>query len=207
MIVSVSYVKSASLLSLTVASPATLALHFGLGLLDLSFLLLFFPILTRPALTTLSTLSTFSPVFAVLTWLSITTAPAVVLLCLGGLDFEVAHDALGEAIAQPVLQHFEGLVIDVDAGGVDFGLSWPPVEPLFPLFLLDLQGNPLDRSALDTLDKMGGEPCDLVAETLGRDRGHLRKDLFVDVEVVGKLAVVFLEEHFGCPLDCLGANS
>ena len=98
MIVSVSYVKSASLLSLTVVSPATLAPHFGLGLLGLSFLLLFFPIFTRPALTTLSTFSTLSPVFTVLTWLPITTAPAVVLLCLGSLDLEVAHDTLGEAI-------------------------------------------------------------------------------------------------------------
>ena len=96
MIMSVSYVKSASLLSLTVVSSATLAPHFRLGLLGLSFLFLLFPILTRPAFTTLSTLS---PVFTVFTWLSITTAPAVVLLCLGGLDLEVAHDTLGEAIA------------------------------------------------------------------------------------------------------------
>ena len=99
MIMSVSYVKSASLLSLTVVSSATLAPHFRLGLLGLSFLFLLFPILTRPAFTTLSTLSTLSPVFTVFTWLSITTAPAVVLLCLGGLDLEVAHDTLGEAIA------------------------------------------------------------------------------------------------------------
>ena len=49
------------------------------------------------------------------------------------------------------------------AGGVDFGLSWPPVEPLFPFLLLDLEGNPLDGSALNTLNKMGGEPCNLVA--------------------------------------------
>ena len=114
MIVSVSYVKSPSLLSLTVISPATLAPHFGLGLLGLSFLLLFFPIFTRSAFTTLSTFSTFSLVFAVLTWLSIITPPAVILLCLYGLDLEVSHDTLGEAITHPVLQHFKGLVIDVD---------------------------------------------------------------------------------------------
>jgi hypothetical protein len=54
------------------------------------------------------------------------------------------------------------------------------VLPL-PLLLLELEGDTTDGSALNPLHQVGGEPSDLVAETLGRDDGDLIADLLVGV--------------------------
>jgi hypothetical protein len=90
---------------------------------------------------------------------------------------------------------------------VDLGLLGDPIESSLSLFLLDFEGDALDGSALDTLDEVGSESCDFVAETLGGDLGDLREDLLVDVEVVGQLLVVLLEQDLGGSLHGFGSDS
>ena len=48
-----------------------------------------------------------------------------------------------------------------------------------------------------TFHQMRGEACDLVAQPLGRNGGHLLGDLLVDLEVQRELAVVLLHNHPG----------
>ena len=54
---------------------------------------------------------------------------------------------------------------------------------------------------------MGSETSDLISKTLGGDLCDLRKDLLVDVEVVGQLVIVLLEKHLCGTLDCIGSDS
>jgi len=52
------------------------------------------------------------------------------------------------------------------------------VLPL-PLLLLELEGDTPDGSLLNPLHEVGGEPSDLVTESLGRDDGNLVGDSLV----------------------------
>jgi hypothetical protein len=54
---------------------------------------------------------------------------------------------------------------------------------------------------------MRGESCDFVPKTFGGNLGNFRKYLLVNMEVVGKLLVVPLEQNFGGAFHCLGSHS
>ena len=90
---------------------------------------------------------------------------------------------------------------------VDLGLLGDPIESPLTFLLLDLEGDALDGSTLDTLDEMCGEACDLITEALGGYLGDFGEDLLVDVEVIGQLLVVSLQEDLGGTLDGFCSDS
>lgn len=50
-------------------------------------------------------------------------------------------------------------------------------------------------------------PCNLVAQRLAGDDGHLLTDLLVDVEVITQTGVVLLDDHPSRLLHCLGPHA
>jgi len=90
---------------------------------------------------------------------------------------------------------------------VDLRLLGHPIKSALSFLFLNLEGDALDGAALNSLDEMGGESCDLVSKALGGNLGDFRENLFVDVEVVGQLLVVLFEQHLSGTLDCFGSHS
>lgn len=83
------------------------------------------------------------------------------------------------------LEHGAGFVADPDLGGVDGALLGHEVESALAFLLLQLEGDAADGALFEALHEMGGEASNLVAETLGRNRGDIVDDALVDLEVVG----------------------
>jgi hypothetical protein len=54
---------------------------------------------------------------------------------------------------------------------------------------------------------MCGETSDFISQTFGRDLSNFRKDLFVDVKIIGKFQVMFLKQDFCGSFDCFCSNS
>jgi len=77
---------------------------------------------------------------------------------------------------------------------VDINLRFfgDPIKSAFSFLFLDLKGDSLDWSTLDSLHEMGSESCDFISQAFGGDFSNLREDLLVDVEVVGQFLIVFL---------------
>ena len=91
--------------------------------------------------------------------------------------------------------------------GVDFGFLGDPVQSSFSFFFLYFEGDSFNGSSLDTLDQVSSIACDFVSQTLGGDLGDFGKDFFIDVEVVGKLDVVFFKEHLSSSFDGFCSDS
>jgi len=60
---------------------------------------------------------------------------------------------------------------------------------------------------LDSLHQVSSETSNLVAESLGRNLTDFGEDLLVEVEIVGELSEVMLDESLGCSLDCFSSDS
>jgi hypothetical protein len=90
---------------------------------------------------------------------------------------------------------------------VDLRLLGHPIESPLALLLLHLERDALDRPALNTLDEMGSKPSDLIPETLGGNLGNFGEYLLIDMEIIGKFLVVFLQQHLGSTLDCFGSDA
>lgn len=119
------------------------------------------------------------------------------------LNLELADDAWADG-----LQVVVSLLVDFSDGlKVDVGLLWDEVESSLSLLFLDFEGDSLNRTVLDSSHQMGGEPGDLVSESLGGNVGHILEDLLVDVEVEGQIEVVFLDQLSGGSFYGLGSDS
>lgn len=67
--------------------------------------------------------------------------------------------------------------------------------------------NTLDWSSLNSLQKMCSKSSDFVSKFFRGNRCHFIEDLFIEMEIRSEFHVVFLNEDFGCFLDCLISNS
>jgi len=106
-----------------------------------------------------------------------------------------------------LLEHFSGFIVDGDLLEINDGLLGDEVKSSLSFFFLDLQGNTSDGSLLDSLHQVSSKSCNLVTESLGRDLSDFGEDLLVEVEVVGELAEVMLDESLSGSLDCFSSDS
>lgn len=104
-------------------------------------------------------------------------------------------------------EHSLGVSVDLDGSVSDLRLLGDVVVTSLTLLLLELEGDAVDGTLLDTLHEVSGEASDLVAETLGGDGGNLGADSLVDVKVESEAGVVLLDDGARSSLDGLCANT
>ncbi len=74
-------------------------------------------------------------------------------------------------------------------------------------FFLDLKGDTSDGALLDSLHQVSGETGDFISHSLGGEDGNIGKDLFIEVEISGELAVVLFDQDLGGSLNSLSSDS
>ena len=69
-----------------------------------------------------------------------------------GSNFEISADLIEEIFSESALQHLRGFGINGDFFGLDFRHLWDPIESSFSFFLLNLEGDALDGTSLDSFN-------------------------------------------------------
>merc|ERR1719223_1310703 len=89
---------------------------------------------------------------------------------------------------------FDNWVFPLDVGNLDLGLLWDEIHLSFSFLFLELEGDSSDWSFFDSLHHVSGETSNLVSHSLGLNNGDIVDDSLVEVEVLGKLSVVLLDD-------------
>ena len=107
-------------------------------------------------------------------------------------------------------KHVGDVIVNIDTlldDLVNIGNFRNKVHSLLSLLLLQLQGDTLDGTLLDSLHQVCDETGNLVSESLGGNDGDFINDLLVVLEVKVEDAVVLFDDGLGCLLDGLGSDS
>ena len=134
----------------------------------------------------------------------LSSSSLLVFTLLGSAAF---GDETGHLVHTDLLQHISDFRRDDDSGDVDLGLFGDVVQSSFSFLFLDLEGDTSDGTLLYSLHQMGSETGDFISHSLGGDESDFTEDLLIEMEVVGQLVVVFLDQDFGSLLGGLGSDS
>jgi len=140
-------------------------------------------------------------------WRTVSTVATGVLLLLGDVD-----EVDGDRFVAEILQQFLSIGVHIDSsvlvlGVVERGNLWDVLILAFAFFLLQLERDTADRSALDTLHQMRRESRNLVPQSFRGYYSNLIADTLVGLEVEGELRVVTFNDDLGGLLDGLGADA
>merc|ERR1740138_57261 len=112
-----------------------------------------------------------------------------------------------EALEVELVDHLlHKRISELDVAKLNGRLLWDVILSYLSFLFLELEGNALDGSSLDSLHQMCGVTSNFISQTLRLNNCDVVNDTFVEMEVLGQLAVVLLDDSSGGSLNSLGSD-